>query len=173
MVRGRPSPAWPVYPQSPRLWLNMAGDSSQAWARRRARPGSPGRRTRSASGAVGWMWMVTKVSSGRARLDCASMTRGEPGRSVSAFRSPQEFREVMDRTFTLMSEDPEVGPRLRAADTPQQFKFTDLGMVVNIRAGSDNEPNLAWEWSNDVSWEPKVKLEMSSDTANRYFQGKE
>jgi hypothetical protein len=92
---------------------------------------------------------------------------------MSTFKSPEEFREVMDRTFTLMSEDPEMGPRLREADTPQQFRFTDLEMVVNIRAGSDDEPNLAWEWNDDVPWEPKVKMEMTSETANRYFQGKE
>ena len=80
---------------------------------------------------------------------------------------------MMDRTFGLMSEDPDMGPRLRDADCPQQFSFPDFEMVVNIRAGSLDEPNLAWEWSDDVSWEPKVKMEMSSDTANRYFQGKE
>ena len=80
---------------------------------------------------------------------------------------------MMDRTFTLMSEDPEMGPRLREADTPQQFKFTDVDMVVNIRAGDPGGPNLAWEWRPDVPWEPKVKMEMSSETANRYFQGKE
>jgi hypothetical protein len=92
---------------------------------------------------------------------------------MSVFRSPEEFREVMDRTFALMSEDPEMGPRLRAADTPQQFRFPDLDMVVNIRAGQANEPNLAWEWKDDVAWEPKIKMEMTSETANRYFQGKE
>jgi hypothetical protein len=92
---------------------------------------------------------------------------------MSEFKSPQEFREVMDRTFSLMSEDPEMGPRLRAADTPQQFRFPDFEMVVNIRAGSGDEPNLAWEWSDEVPWEPKVKMEMTSETANRYFQGKE
>ena len=92
---------------------------------------------------------------------------------MSVFRSADEFREVMDRTFTLMSEDPEIGPSLRAADTPQQFRFPDLEMVVNIRAGTLDEPNLAWEWTEDIPWEPTVKLEMSSDTANRYFQGKE
>lgn len=80
---------------------------------------------------------------------------------------------MMDRTFTLMSEDPEMGPRLREADTPQEFKFPDLEMVVNIRAGNANEPNLAWEWTDQVAWEPKVRMEMSSETANRYFQGKE
>jgi hypothetical protein len=91
----------------------------------------------------------------------------------AAFKSASEFREVMDRTFTLMSDDPEMGPKLRDADTPQRFEFTDLDLVVNIRAGGDGEPNLAWEWSDDVAWEPKVKMSMSSETANRYFQGKE
>ena len=79
----------------------------------------------------------------------------------------------MDRTFSIMSEDPEMGPRLREADTPQRFAFTDLDLVVNIRAGQDDEPNLAWEWTDEVGWEPLVRMEMTSDTANRYFQGKE
>jgi hypothetical protein len=92
---------------------------------------------------------------------------------MTDFQSEQEFREVMDRTFSLMSEDPEIGPELRDADTPQRFEFTDLDLVVNIRAGGPDEENLVWEWSDDVDWEPKVKMAMSSQTANRYFQGKE
>jgi hypothetical protein len=92
---------------------------------------------------------------------------------AASFRSSQEFREVMDRTFTLMSEDPDMGPKLRDADTPQRFEFGDIDLVVNIRAGGDGEPNLVWEWTDEVSWEPKVKMTMNSDTANRYFQGKE
>lgn len=92
---------------------------------------------------------------------------------MTVFNSLEEFREVMDRTFTLMSEDPEIGPQLREADTPQRFEFTDYELVVNIRPGGPEEPNLAWEWSDQVSWEPKVRMTMSSETANRYFQGKE
>jgi SCP-2 sterol transfer family len=92
---------------------------------------------------------------------------------MSSFKSAKEFREVMDRTFTIMSEDPEMGPQLREADTPQRFEFTDLDLVVNIRAGRSDAANLEWEWSDEVEWEPKVKMTMSSETANRYFQGKE
>jgi hypothetical protein len=92
---------------------------------------------------------------------------------MAEFSSPQEFREIMDRTFRLMSDDPKVGPELRDADTPQRFEFTDLDMVVNVRAGAPSEPNLVWEWSDDITWEPRVKMTMSSETANRYFQGKE
>src|SRR6201996_6271007 len=92
---------------------------------------------------------------------------------MADFNSPQEFREVIDRTFTLMSEDPDMGPKLRDADTPQRFEFTDLDLVVNIRAGGSDEPNLVWTWSDDIAWEPRVKMTMSSETANKYFQGKE
>ena len=92
---------------------------------------------------------------------------------MSEFKSETEFREVMDRTFALMSDDPEMGPKLRDADTPQRFEFTDVELVVNIRAGGPEEPNLSWVWSDEVDWEPKVTMTMSSETANRYFQGKE
>jgi len=92
---------------------------------------------------------------------------------MAEFNSPQEFREVMYRTFALMRDDDEMGPKLRDADTPQRFEFTDLDLVVNIRAGAEDEPNLAWEWTDDIDWEPKVRMSMSSETANKYFQGKE
>ena len=94
---------------------------------------------------------------------------------MSGFKSADEFREVMDRTFELMSSDPEMGPRLRDADTPQRWEFPDVDMVVNLAAAGDGDSshNLVWEWSDDVGWEPEVKMTMDSDVANRYFQGKE
>jgi hypothetical protein len=90
------------------------------------------------------------------------------------FQSAAEFREVMDHIFTMMSEDPEMGPRLRDADVPQRFEFSDVDLVVNVRAAREGEEgNLHWEWSDDVDWESKVRMTMSSETANKYFQGKE
>jgi hypothetical protein len=89
------------------------------------------------------------------------------------FKSPSEFREVIDRVFSMMSEDPEMGPKLRDADVPKRFEFDDLDLVVNVRAGSGDEGNLHWEWTDDVEWDPKVKMKMSSEVANRYFQGSE
>jgi hypothetical protein len=90
------------------------------------------------------------------------------------FQSPEELREVMDKTFGLMSEDPEMGPKLKDANVPQRFEFDDMDLVVNIRAAREGEEgNLHWEWSDSVDWEPKVRMTMSSETANKYFQGKE
>jgi hypothetical protein len=90
------------------------------------------------------------------------------------YDGPDEFREVMDRIFSMMSEDPDMGPKLRDADVPQRFAFSDVDLVANIRAARDGEEgNLHWEWTDDIDWEPKVRMEMSSETANKYFQGKE
>ena len=90
------------------------------------------------------------------------------------FESNRQVREVMNRAFALMSDDPDMGPRLRAADVPQRFEFPDADLVVNIRAGrSGEDANLHWEWTDDIDWEPKVKMTMSSETANKYFQGRE
>ena len=93
---------------------------------------------------------------------------------MSNFTSAEEFRTVMDHVFSMMNDDPEMGPKLREADIPQRFEFTDFELVVNIRGqGDGGDGNLKWEWSDDVDWEPRVQLKMSSETANRYFQGKE
>jgi hypothetical protein len=90
------------------------------------------------------------------------------------FQSPEELRAVMDKTFGLMSEDPEMGPKLKDANVPQRFEFDDMDLVVNIRPAREGEEgNLHWEWSDSVDWEPKVRMTMSSETANKYFQGKE
>ena len=74
----------------------------------------------------------------------------------------------------MMDEDPAMGPQLRDADVPQRFEFDDVDLVVNIRAArAGEEGNLHWEWTDDVDWEPKVRMTMSAETANKYFQGKE
>jgi hypothetical protein len=73
-----------------------------------------------------------------------------------------------------MDDDPEMGPRLRDADVPMRYEFEDVDLVANIRAaGAGEDRNLYWEWTDDIDWEPRVKMAMSSETANKYFQGKE
>ncbi len=90
------------------------------------------------------------------------------------FSSPEEFRQVLDRVFTTMNEDPETGSRMREADVSQRLEFIDIGLVINIRAGRPGElHDLHWEWAAEVDWSPKVRMAMSTATANRYLQGRE
>ena len=91
------------------------------------------------------------------------------------FGSEKEFRAVIDQVFTMMDEDPEMGPELRDADVPAALRVLRHGPGGQHprRRGRARSGNLHWEWSDDVDWEPKVKMTMSSETANKYFQGKE
>ncbi|MEA2348327.1 MAG: hypothetical protein QOG62_2114 [Thermoleophilaceae bacterium] len=91
------------------------------------------------------------------------------------FKSAEEFREVMDQVFGLMSADPDMGPRLREADVPQRFEYPDMAMVVTVRPRAEvaDGQNLEWAWGADVEWEYDVEMTMDSDVANGYFQGRE
>ena len=92
---------------------------------------------------------------------------------MSGFSSADECREVIGRAFELMSTDPDMGPKLRDADTQQRWEFPDLGLVVNVTVADGGSDNLRWEWSDEVAWEPQVEMTMDSEVANKYFQGKE
>lgn len=96
---------------------------------------------------------------------------------MAEFQSASEFREVMDRAFTMMREEPQVSLWLRASRAPLRMEFTgpdpELHEVVHIRAGDTDEDNLVWTWGVDVPWEPTSVMAMSPETAIRYFQGRE
>ena len=92
---------------------------------------------------------------------------------MAGYASPDELKEVLDKTFAIMNEDEEMGPKLKAADTPQRFEFSDVGLSVSVRPSREGEEgNLLWVWG-DADFEPRVRMTMDSQTANRYFQGKE
>ena len=93
---------------------------------------------------------------------------------MGGFESADQCREVIGRAFQLMSQDRDMGPKLRDAEAPQRWEFPDLDLVVNVTGAAEgSRDNLRWEWSDDVAWEPEVLMTMDSGIANRYFQGKE
>lgn len=97
---------------------------------------------------------------------------------MGSFRSRDEFLQVFDRLFTMLSRDREVGPKLRDARSPQRYVFPDLGVTLDVRDADAKQAAkgecLTWVWNKKrVPWKPDVVLEMSSDVANRFFQGRE
>ena len=95
---------------------------------------------------------------------------------MGAFSDAAEFKVVFERLFGLMNEHAEVGRKLRDAHAPHKFVITDLGLEFNVTADDDAEEAkgrfLKWVWG-PPPWEPVITMQMSSDTANRFFQGKE
>jgi hypothetical protein len=95
--------------------------------------------------------------------------------STAGFASAKQMREVLDRLLTEVDSDPTVGPRLRATHVPQRFVFPDVGLVLNVTAATESQAPrcLRWAFDDKVEWTPALTLEMDSDVANRYLQGRE
>jgi len=95
---------------------------------------------------------------------------------MKGFRDAAEFRRVFERIFELMNETPAVGRKLRDARAPHRFVITDLGLEFHVTAAPEADETkgrfLRWTW-DEPDWEPVVTMRMSSEVANRYFQGKE
>jgi hypothetical protein len=91
---------------------------------------------------------------------------------VSHFKSKKELRTVIDQIIAAMDEDEDIGPKLRELGTPVQIIFTDFDATVNIRGGESGEPNLVWRWSKRVSWKPTTTIEVTSNVANSFMQGR-
>jgi hypothetical protein len=93
-----------------------------------------------------------------------------------AFRSPEEFKQVFERLFQLMNEHPEVGRTLRDAQAPHRFDITDLGLDFHVTAAPPEAEAegryLRWTW-DQPAWDPLITMSMTSEVANRFFQGKE
>src|SRR5215212_7746399 len=87
--------------------------------------------------------------------------------------SADEFRQLLDQALAEANSDERSGPFLRATGMRMRFEFPDLKLVLNVAAGEDGDSHLRWEFSDDVAWEPRLRLTMDSDVANAYLQGKE
>jgi hypothetical protein len=82
-----------------------------------------------------------------------------------------EFRAALERALVAADADERIGPLICATRLRMRFEFTDCGLELNV-AASDDRPRLRWSFGT-VPWDPKLILEMGSDVANRYLQGRE
>jgi len=92
---------------------------------------------------------------------------------MSGFSSSKELREILDIVLSEIDQDPEEGPRLRAAAAPLRLEFTDLKLVVNVRADDGARHCLRWDYKQRSSPDARLSLTMDSEFANRLLQGRE
>jgi hypothetical protein len=93
--------------------------------------------------------------------------------SASSATAAAEFKALLDDVLTETDADDNAGPLLRAAGLRVRFEFPDLPLVLNLAATDDAEHHLSWRFSDDVDWKPKLTMQMRSEVANAYLQGKE
>jgi hypothetical protein len=96
---------------------------------------------------------------------------------MKGFSDEVEFRKVFEQIFVLMDQHAEVGKKLADARAPHKFQVTDYGLEFHVTyadspGGGRKGQYLRWQWGAP-EWEPMITLAMSSEVANRFFQGKE
>lgn len=95
---------------------------------------------------------------------------------MSQFKNEAEFKKIFEHIFVLMNQHPEVGKTLRDAKAPHKFDITDFGLEFHVTyadaAAEKKGKFLRWQWGAP-DWDPMITLIMTSDVANRFFQGKE
>ena len=85
----------------------------------------------------------------------------------------KELKEILNTVLHEIDDDPDDGPRLRAAAAPLRIEFPDLKLVVNVSRDERGRHCLRWDFSRRSKVHPKLRLSMESAVANRVFQGRE
>ena len=83
------------------------------------------------------------------------------------------MREVLTLLFDELDRDSELGRRMRAAHLSYRYVFPDLELALTVISSDDDSHNLRWSFSDPAEWEPRLTMEMSSEVANAYLQGRE
>jgi hypothetical protein len=85
----------------------------------------------------------------------------------------KELKDILNTVLREIDDDPDDGPRLRAAAAPLRLEFPDLKLALNVSRSEQAKHNLRWDFSRRTRINPKLRLSMQSDVANRVFQGRE
>jgi hypothetical protein len=91
----------------------------------------------------------------------------------TAFASPAEMRHVLTDLLTEIEKDSELGRRMRSAHVSYRYVFTDVDLTLNIASSEKGAKSVRWSFAEKTDWEPELTLEMNSEVANRYLQGRE
>lgn len=107
----------------------------------------------------------------RAKLT-KGLTSGR-GSGSGAALTKRELKQILNAVLREIDDDPDDGPRLRAAAAPLRIEFPDLKLVLNVSRADRGRHCLNWDFSARSATKPKLQLSMESAVANRVFQGRE
>jgi hypothetical protein len=82
------------------------------------------------------------------------------------------MREVLNELLSEIDADTELGRRLRSAHVSYRYVFPDLGLSLDVASSEEADHSIRWSFDKPEG-EPALTLEMSSEVANRYLQGRE
>ena len=88
---------------------------------------------------------------------------------MPVFKDDQEVYQYIGRLFQELTDDPELSPKFRRADTIVQYRYSnpDSQITVKMKEGEDGQVDFG-----ETSMEPEIVMTMDADTAHRFWLGK-
>ncbi len=88
---------------------------------------------------------------------------------MPVFKDDQEVYQYIGKLFQDLTDDDELGPRFRRADTIVQYKYSnpDSMITVKMKDGEDGRVDFG---ATDM--QPEIVMSMEADTAHRFWLGK-
>lgn len=84
------------------------------------------------------------------------------------FKDADEVYDTLGRLFVEITQDVELAPKFKQADTIVRYEHTDpeATITVSLKEGEDARVEFG-----DSELEPEVTMAMAADTAHRYWLG--
>ena len=88
---------------------------------------------------------------------------------MAVFKDEQEVYQYIGRLFQELTDDPELSPKFRRADTIVQYRYSnpDSQITVKMKEGEEGQVDLG---PSDL--DPEIVMTMEADTAHRFWLGK-
>ena len=88
---------------------------------------------------------------------------------MAVFKDEQEVYQYIGRLFRELTDDPELSPKFRRADTIVQYRYSnpESQITVKMKEGEDGQVDFGPSELN-----PEIVMTMEADTAHRFWLGK-
>jgi len=88
---------------------------------------------------------------------------------VAYFKDDDEVYQFIGKLFQDLTDDEELGPKFRRADTVVQYRYRNPESQITVKMidGEDGQVDLG-----ETELEPEVVMTMEADTAHRFWLGK-
>ena len=88
---------------------------------------------------------------------------------MPVFRDDQEVYQYIGRLFQDLTDDPELSPKFRRADTIVQYRYSNPESQITVKMKEGEEGQVDF---GESDLEPEIVMTMEADTAHRFWLGK-
>ena len=87
---------------------------------------------------------------------------------MAYFKDAQEVYDVIGKLFVDITNDEELAPKFRKADTIVQYAYRDPESVITVRLQEGRPGDVDF---GETDMEPEVTMSMEADTAHKFWLG--